>query len=147
MIQARDMTPAELAALLAFHAEAGVEWLLEDDPVDRIAAFCRGEKAARQANPPAAAATAPCGSGRSKPKRPRAGRRRSASTGPAATVAVLRLPAIPDENAIAEARFAAESARSLAELKTAVEGFASCNLKTSARSTITAAEAPAPASW
>ncbi len=39
MIQARDMTPAELAALLAFHAEAGVEWLVEDDPVDRIAAF------------------------------------------------------------------------------------------------------------
>ncbi|MDH4412916.1 MAG: uracil-DNA glycosylase, partial [Rhizobium sp.] len=48
------------------------------------------------------------------------------------------LPAIPDENAIAEARFAAESARSLAELKTAIEGFTSCNLKTSARSTITA---------
>ncbi len=143
MIQARDMTPAELAALLAFHAEAGVEWLLEEEPVDRIAAFA-AEKAARQAHrtaPSAAGGTANAGSGqaagRSLPARaaPAADQRQAARPQPAQGSA---LPAIPDENAVAEARFAAESARSLAELKTAVEGFASCNLKTSARSTITA---------
>jgi len=133
MIQARDMTPAELAALLAFHAEAGVEWLVEDDPVDRIAAFA-AEKAARQISRPAAEpAQAPA---RVAPTRgPVASERQPARAQPSQGSA---LPAIPDENAIAEARFAAESARSLAQLKTAIEGFASCNLKTSARSTITA---------
>jgi DNA polymerase len=144
MIQARDMTPAELAALLAFHAEAGVEWLLDDEPVDRIAAFA-AEKVARQAARPAqtpvpsgtaSGAPSPSG-GRSLASRAATAvdQRQPARPQPAQGSA---LPAIPDENAVAEARFAAESARSLAELKTAVEGFASCNLKTSARSTITA---------
>nr|MDH4412957.1 uracil-DNA glycosylase [Rhizobium sp.] len=58
MIQARDMTPAELAALLAFHAEAGVEWLVEEDPIDRIAAFA-AEKSARQLARPVADTPAP----------------------------------------------------------------------------------------
>jgi len=135
MIQARDMTPAELAALLAFHAEAGVEWLVEDDPVDRVAAFA-AEKAARHharsASTPAPTQTP----SRSAPARGGApSERQPARAQPAQGSA---LPAIPDENAVAEARFAAESARSLAELKIAIEGFTSCNLKTSARSTITA---------
>ncbi|KQW31106.1 DNA polymerase [Rhizobium sp. Root274] len=143
MIQTRDMTPAELAALLAFHAEAGVEWLLEDDPVDRIAAFA-AEKAARQGGRSAAAPSAAGNTGGSAPV---AGRSLASRAAPADQRQQTRaqpsqssaLPAIPDENAVAEARFAAESARSLTELKTAIEGFASCNLKTSARSTITAA--------
>lgn len=42
-----------------------------------------------------------------------------------------------------QARFAAESARSLAELKTALEAFNGCNLKNSARSTIFASGDPA----
>lgn len=135
MIQARDMTPAELAALLAFHAEAGVEWLVEDDPVDRIAAFA-AEKAARSVARPVAEAPAGTVPARSLPGRGAPpSERQPARAQPAQGSA---LPAIPDENAIAEARFAAESARSLAELKTAIEGFTSCNLKTSARSTITA---------
>ncbi|RKE85472.1 DNA polymerase [Rhizobium sp. AG855] len=135
------MNPAELAALLAFHAEAGVEWLLEEEPVDRIAVFA-AEKAARQTSRPAAAPSAAAGgatalgAGRSLPSRgPAADQRQQSRPQPSQSSG---LPAIPDENAVAEARFAAESARSLAELKTAVEGFASCNLKTSARSTITA---------
>ncbi|MFN4206971.1 MAG: uracil-DNA glycosylase family protein [Agrobacterium albertimagni] len=136
MIQARDMSSAELAALLAFHAEAGVEWLVEDDPIDRIAAFT-AEKAARQVARPAADTPATNAPARSLPGRgaPPPSERQPARAQPAQGSA---LPAIPDENAIAEARFAAESARSLAELKTAIEAFTSCNLKTSARSTITA---------
>lgn len=129
------MTPAELAALLAFHAEAGVEWLVEEDPIDRVAAFA-AEKAARHharpASPPAPTQTP----SRGTPTRSGApSERQPARAQPAQGSA---LPAIPDENAVAEARFAAESARSLAELKIAIEGFTSCNLKTSARSTITA---------
>ena len=42
-----------------------------------------------------------------------------------------------------QARFAAESARSLTELKTALEAFNGCNLKNSARSTIFASGDPA----
>lgn len=136
MIQARDMTPAELAALLAFHAEAGVEWLVEEDPVDRIAAF-QAEKAARQITQRQADVSTSKTPSRTVPARgaAAASERQPARAQPSQSSA---LPAIPDENAVAEARFAAESARSLAELKTAIEGFASCNLKTSARSTITA---------
>lgn len=136
MIQARDMTPAELAALLAFHAEAGVEWLVEEDPVDRIAAF-QAEKAARQITQRQADVSTSKTSSRTAPARgaAAASERQPARAQPSQSSA---LPAIPDENAVAEARFAAESARSLAELKTAIEGFTSCNLKTSARSTITA---------
>ena len=37
MISANDLSPAELAALLHFHADAGVEWLLEEEAVDRFA--------------------------------------------------------------------------------------------------------------
>ncbi|MFS8124011.1 hypothetical protein QD336_16455, partial [Rhizobium sp. BR 250] len=33
MIAAHDLSPAELAALLHFHADAGVDWLLEEEPV------------------------------------------------------------------------------------------------------------------
>ena len=136
MIQARDMTPAELAALLAFHAEAGVEWLVEEDPVDRIAAF-QAEKAVRQITQRQADVSTSKTPSRTAPARgaAAASERQPARAQPSQSSA---LPAIPDENAVAEARFAAESARSLAELKTAIEGFASCNLKTSARSTITA---------
>ncbi|RCW27536.1 DNA polymerase [Ciceribacter lividus] len=130
MITARDMTAAELAALLHFHAEAGVEWLVEDAPVDRQAAFS-AEKQARQ-RPAAAAApgTAPAPE-RRRPEAPQPAPR------PAAAIA------IPDEHAVTEARFAAESARTLDELRTAVEAFGGCNLKTSARSTVFAAGDPA----
>uniref|UniRef100_UPI0005B80487 uracil-DNA glycosylase n=1 Tax=Ensifer sp. ZNC0028 TaxID=1339236 RepID=UPI0005B80487 len=53
-----------------------------------------------------------------------------------ALVANAPAVAIPDAQAIEEARFAAESARSLAELRTAMEGFAGCNLRNSARNLV-----------
>ncbi|BCH65430.1 uracil-DNA glycosylase [Agrobacterium vitis] len=143
MIAAQDMTAAELAALLAFHAEAGVDWLVEDAPVDRIAQFAAERQARTRATPQQAqpqspdqrTATAPVG----LQNGPALNRDRPAPR-PAASTPL----AIPDETAINDARFAAESARSLAELKAALEGFSSCNLKTSARSTIFA-EGPAEA--
>ncbi|MCA1970859.1 MAG: uracil-DNA glycosylase, partial [Rhizobium sp.] len=74
MILARDMTPAELAALLHFHADAGVEWLVEDEPVDRVAEFA-AERAARNVRAPAAVAmaqaqTVQTTSGRTRPEAP-----------------------------------------------------------------------------
>ncbi|MBR0556321.1 uracil-DNA glycosylase [Ciceribacter sp. L1K23] len=142
MIPARDMTPAELAALLHFYADAGVEWLVEEEPVDQVAAFLAEREAKTvlvdAARGGVADATGAAGApiARDRPARER----------PAAKPAEpqrIQAMAIPDEHAVTDARFAAESARSLSELKTALEGFAGCNLKTSARSTIFANGDPA----
>lgn len=130
MISAQDLSPAELAALLHFHADAGVDWLLEDTAIDRFAEFSasrQGRAPQREAptqqidvpqnNPPRAVKSAP-------------------QTRPQAAPPIQTNVAMPDEQAIAAARFAAESARSLPELKTALESFNGCNLKNSARNTI-----------
>lgn len=127
MIPVRDLSPAELAALLHFHADAGVEWLLEEEAVDRIAEF-EAMRAARGA--PAASVDRPAPP-RPEPPRP-------------AAAAPLPAVAIPDGQAVAEAAFAAESARSLEELRVAMEAFNGCNLKTSARCLVFAEGNPKP---
>lgn len=148
MIAAHDLSPAELAALLHFHADAGVDWMLEEAPVDRFAEFAAarptrpmpGQDAAasaRQAESPADRRTDP-------PQRQAPGRSTPARGAPAAP-AIQQNVAMPDEQAVAAARFAAESARSLTELKTALEGFSGCNLKNSARNTIFSEGDPASA--
>jgi DNA polymerase len=133
MISVNDLTPAELAALLHFHADAGVEWLLEEEAVDRFAEF-EAMKAARQS----ARAALPAGSSAAPPAQaPRQASRPSpAASAPPAPPSSRTAPAIPDEQAVEQARFAAESARSLNELRSALEGFNACNLKNSAKSTI-----------
>ncbi|MCL6707548.1 uracil-DNA glycosylase [Pseudomonas sp. R2.Fl] len=147
MTPARDMTPAELAALLHFYADAGVEWLVEEEPVDRVAAFAAEKEARKALVESARTHEAPAGQPGSQtaPSRTAASRERPATQRPAEPAPAPRAPAmtVPDEHAVTEARFAAESARSLAELKTAVEAFSGCNLKTSARSTIFASGDPA----
>lgn len=127
MISARDMTAAELSALLAFHADAGVEWLVEEQPVDRIAQFAQERTARAKPEVPASIAGENRSSAAQTAQRDRA---HSPRPTPAAQVA------IPDEAAISQARLVAAGANTLAELKAALEGFTSCNLKTSARSTI-----------
>lgn len=154
MTAASDLNPAELRALLHFYADSGVQWLLEDEPVDRFADFA-AQKAAHAAAKRGAAAreqtSQPAGSGapsvgtasRSGAARPTA---TSAATPPAtggAMPAQAGAPvSVPDGEAVAAARFAAESARSLAELRTALEAFNGCNLKKGARSTIFASGDP-----
>ncbi|WP_457586414.1 uracil-DNA glycosylase [Ensifer canadensis] len=138
MISADTLSPGQLAALLAFHADAGVEWLMEEEPVDRFAEF-EAMKAARSdsrqqadlrqqasASQPAArteASTTP---------------RQQASPQSRAPAPAVNAPAvaIPDAQAVKEAQFAAESARSLAELRVAMEGFVGCNLRNSARNLV-----------
>lgn len=124
MTTVHDLSAAQLAALLAFHADAGVEWLLEDEPVDQRAAFER-QRAAAQQTAPAAAARAKAATGATALPAPQAGPRNPA-------------PTLPGEHAVNEARFVAESALTLDELKTAVANFDGCNLKASARSSILA---------
>lgn len=134
MISANDLSPAELAALLHFHADAGVEWLLEEEAIDRFAEFeamkaARRPAAAQAQQQHPAAGERPAGQA---PPRPNA----AARPAPAERAASGPQPAIPDGEAVQQARFVAETARSLVELKTAIEAFTSCNLKHSARSTI-----------
>ncbi|WP_322883079.1 uracil-DNA glycosylase [Sinorhizobium medicae] len=127
MISANDLSPSELAALLAFHSEAGVEWLIEEEPLDRLAEFeamrmRRTEsRAAPQANEMAAERRQPV---------PETTARERAQAAPTARPPVV---AIPDEQAIKEAQFVAGAARSLGELRTAMEAFSGCNLRNSAR--------------
>ncbi|WP_137132777.1 uracil-DNA glycosylase [Rhizobium sp. FY34] len=133
MISARTLAPAEVAALLHFYADAGVEWLLEDEPVDRIAAFAAqqaahaSQKRERTAQP----AEAPQAAARRAP-----GGDRNAAAPPVRAPASATALAIPDAEAIASARLAASSAHSLEELKLALEAFGGCNLKNGARSTV-----------
>ncbi|MGO4114416.1 uracil-DNA glycosylase [Rhizobium ruizarguesonis] len=135
MISANDLSPAELAALLHFHADAGVEWLLEEEAIDRFAEF-EAMKAARR--PAAAQAQQQHPAAGERPLPSQAPPRPNAATrpAPAERAASGPQPAIPDGEAVQQARFVAETARSLVELKTAIEAFSSCNLKHSARSTI-----------
>lgn len=130
MISVSELSPGELAALLHFHGEAGVEWLLEEEAVDRFAEF-EAMKAARRSTVPSPQ-TADV---RESTARPTA--QTTQRNAPAPERAAQRpQPSIPDGEAVQQARFAAESARSLQELKTALEAFNGCNLKHSARSTI-----------
>ncbi|WP_349433522.1 uracil-DNA glycosylase [Pararhizobium sp. A13] len=136
MISSDRMTPAELAALLHFHAEAGVEWLLERDPVDRFAEFAQAKAARGNIGSQAVQKTQT--SAQSDTPRPSTNRDTSSPSGNRMAAAPAAVPqmAIPDEQAIAEARFAAESARSLGELKSAMEAFSGCNLRNSARNMV-----------
>ncbi|AYD00263.1 uracil-DNA glycosylase [Neorhizobium sp. NCHU2750] len=135
---ASNLDPAELSALLHFYTDAGVEWLVDDAPIDRIAQFEAQKAAKAQARVPASARDAgnrDAGNG---------GQQAASGTGPASRSRQAASPppsmqssaAVPDGGAVAAARFAAESARSLGELKDAVEAFGGCNLKNSARSTV-----------
>ncbi len=132
MIPASDLDPGELRALLHFYADAGVTWLVDDTPIDRIAEFEAQRASREEARTSKQAGQAPADTQAVDRKAAPAPRATSASQPLNAPIV-----AVPDEQAVAAARFAAESARSLSELKTAIEAFGGCNLKTSARSTVT----------
>ncbi len=144
MNAAADLDPAELKALLHFYADAGVDWLMEDEPVDRFAEFAAQKAAREQARMPAAARDgSQQGNGQQGQAPSSAGQHGSGQTVRTGrnTPAAASLPAasppqvaVPDGEAVASARIAAESARSFAELKAAVETFNGCNLKNGARS-------------
>ena len=125
MNAARDLDPQQLRSLLHFYADAGVEWMLEEEPVDRLAEF-EAMRAARGVTTQREAAPSP----QPQPARQAPARQEQARPSPAAPMPTV---AIPDSQAVAEAESAAAGARSLDELRTAMEAFNGCNLKTSAR--------------
>lgn len=131
MIQAKDLQPQELSALLHFYADSGVEWLLEDAPIDRVAEFAAQKVAHEQTS-----ASQPAPQQRADRQQPA---RAAVATQPLNPPPV----AMPNVDAVAAAQRAAESASSLADLKAAIESFDSCNLKNGARSTVFASGDPA----
>jgi uracil-DNA glycosylase len=128
MNAANDLNPAQLRSLLHFYADAGVEWLLEEEAVDRIAEF-EAMRAARGVQAPRETAPSPQQAARPAPARQEPSR--AAASAPQQNI--LPNVAIPDSQAVAEAELAASGARTLDELRTAMEAFNGCNLKTSAR--------------
>ncbi len=132
MTPARDLSPGELTALLHFYADSGVEYLLEEEAVDRIAQFAeqKSERTAKMRERPADQSAAEQRPGTSEKPGRAAPATAPRPASPAASVAV------PDADAVAAAKAAAESARTLNELKAALDGFSGCNLKNGARSTV-----------
>jgi uracil-DNA glycosylase family 4 len=120
------MTPDRARAareLLAFYAEAGVDALVGETPVDRFAGEARPEHVIAQ---PSAIGDAP--PARPSPDAPAP--RGAASRAPAAPVAPP--PPSPDAAAI-EARAAAAHAASLDELRAILDRFDGCALKSTAK--------------
>lgn len=140
MIRAEDLSPRELAALLSFYADSGVEWMLDDAALDRRVLQEPAQEA--QTTPSARSGHEAAGNRAASRPQPQDRPQSQASPRPAASaeaqmaaVAAAGL-AVPDENAVNDARFAAESARSLGELREALLAFNGCNLKASARHAI-----------
>lgn len=112
-----------LQALLEWYAGAGVDAVLEEEPVDRFAASA-AEKERRAARPPTAPAAA---SG--KPGRPAV----EAAPKPAATPGPV---ALPSTDAVMAARTAAASAGTLEELRALLAQFEGCNLRLTAKNLV-----------
>ncbi|MFZ1812875.1 MAG: uracil-DNA glycosylase [Rhizobiaceae bacterium] len=121
----KDHTAEEIRSILLFHAEAGVDVLLNDEPVDRFAESRQaapinqrkaheGDKAARRAAPePTPVRAAP----RPEPT-------------------AFSNAAIPDNRAVEGAREMAAAASTLEALKQALEKFEGCNLRITAKHTV-----------
>lgn len=112
----------DLAALIEFYLEAGVDAALADDPVDRFAESA--QRVQRRAPAPRDKAVAPVR--QSTPSSALQERPGAAQTD--ATV--------PGEGAIDAARLAANSAQSLDELREALAGFEGCNLRMTAKNLV-----------
>ena len=134
----QDALPADdIADLLAFHLEAGVDVAIGETPVNRFAESAaepaRGGARAIQPEAPAFAPPSPADTARPAPTQPAAGRPAAARPAPprepAAPAAIHTRP--PDEAAMA-AREAAREAQSLDDLRAMLEAFEGCALKRTA---------------
>lgn len=124
-----DFSPDDLADLLAFHLEAGVDVAIGEEPVDRFAESA----AAARARAAAFAAGGERGTGASGPAaRPSAQAPRPAPRAAAPMAPGAMMAAQPPDVAEMAAREAARSAESLEALRTILEAFDGCPLKRTA---------------
>jgi uracil-DNA glycosylase len=143
------LSAAELAAILRFYADAGVDCMVEESPVDR---FAESDAArSRRAGPIMSERAA--ASAFEQPREPAAmpaggpGSGRIVQSSPAAAASspqrdLSQTIAVPDEAAIADARTLARKAGSIAELRDAVAAFSGCNLRVTAKNLVFADGTP-----
>ncbi|MET3790737.1 uracil-DNA glycosylase [Aquamicrobium terrae] len=115
---------ADIHALLAFYAEAGVDEALDDVPANRF------EERAPQPRPGAQPA------GEDPGHRPQAQKQAPPPTTPPAARPPAQPAAVPDGQQIAFARELAASASTLDELRERMAGFDGCNLKLTAKNLV-----------
>lgn len=127
----RDFDPAELAAILRWYADMGVDLAIDGEPHDRFA-DCAKDRAAAPAHPTPMAREAASRQSLAAPK---------LSAGPARVIDAAA--ALSAEAAAKAAREAALAASSLDELRAALEAFEGCALKRTASRTVFADGDPA----
>jgi uracil-DNA glycosylase len=135
---ALEMDTAELAALLHFYAESGVDDLCEDAAIDRFEQSAKILQS-RSRSQPQPAAAAPAASGQnSTGKPPLAGMSdgRKNVPQPLAPAPQASQLTIPGAAAFEDARALAASASTIAELRAALDGFTGCNLRHSAKTLV-----------
>lgn len=142
---ASEMTPQALAALLHFYAESGVDALCEEAAIDRFEQSAeqaqsrkqRTRESGAQADSGGAAAPgAPDTQGASPAPRSIQGAKPSApqpAHSPAPKASHLT---VPGEAAFEDARALAAGAKTISELRQALEGYTGCNLRHSAKSLV-----------
>ncbi|MGJ8570587.1 MAG: uracil-DNA glycosylase [Hoeflea sp.] len=135
---AHEMDTAELAALLQFYAESGLVDLCEDAPTDRFQQSAEILQARAKPQPRTNVA-APVANGQ-KPAldQPASSSSigRKAAAQPIAPAPQASQLTIPGAAAFSDARGLAASANSIAELRSALEGFTGCNLRHSAKTMV-----------
>lgn len=136
MAAAAHLSPAELESLLRFYAEAGVDCLLEETPIDRFAETLAAREEALV--PPEAQPRTEAPQPRAPIPQPPVQNETRPAPAPAIAIAV----AVPDEAAILDARAAAAEAGSLEELRDTIAAFTGCNLRQGAKNTVFADGTP-----
>ncbi len=118
----------DLADLLRFYADAGVDEALGEEPFDRFAETAETEAARLGPRRKAAGGDTPQAQRHVEPPLP---------SDPAMPARVSAPPlAVPDEAQAARARDLARQAGSLEELREILDGFTGCNLKFNAKQTV-----------
>ncbi|MEM9733453.1 MAG: uracil-DNA glycosylase [Pseudomonadota bacterium] len=114
--------PIHLQELLAWYADAGLDYAMDDAPVDRFAEAKAAEDAKTTATP------------KSAPQK--------SVEAPQAAKATTQQQAVPNQQAVADAQNLASSAKDLAALKHTLAGFEGCNLRFAAKATVFGAGHP-----
>ncbi len=122
--------PATAAEMLRWLTEAGVETVVQEDPVDRFRASAEARAAA-------------VSSRQDRPSERRAAAPKQGSSAPADRTLPAAPAAIPGEEAVETARQLAAGASTLEELRAALASFTGCNLRITARNLVFADGNPA----
>lgn len=135
----KTLSSGQLEALLRFYTDAGVDWLVQDEAVDWKVRSADEIAARKAALAKAADNTAQASSQQTRARtRPGAPASPPVSTpaSPPVSPPVSLQAAIPDQNAVDEARNRAQSATSLEALRQTMADFTGCNLQRTAKNLV-----------